>query len=213
MSACQHFPKRFRSLAWFLAFVCALLVGCYIFRAPLLTDVARAWVVNDAVTNADAIVVLGGKPELRPYEATQLYHAGVAPRVIYMNVKLSPLAEQGLTLSEREITRRVLLANHVPETALVAVGDGVATTYDESRAVRAWLATNNAKSILIVTDLSHTRRAKWIFSKELKGTGVQVYVHAIRPSEYALTNWWQHEEGVIAFQNEFLKDIYYHFKY
>jgi uncharacterized SAM-binding protein YcdF (DUF218 family) len=95
----------------------------------------------------------------------------------------------------------------------VAVGDGVATTYDESRAVRAWLATNNAKSILIVTDLSHTRRAKWIFSKELKGTGVQVYVHAIRPSEYALTNWWQHEEGVIAFQNEFLKDIYYHFKY
>jgi uncharacterized SAM-binding protein YcdF (DUF218 family) len=206
-------PRWLRRLAWFLASACALLLVCYFFRASLLTGVAQAWVVNDPATNADAIVVLGGRPELRPFEASQLYRAGVAPRVLYMNVKLNPLAELGLMLSEREITRRVLLSNNVPETAIMAVGDGVATTYDESRAVRAWLTTNNAKSILIATDLSHTRRARWIFRKELDGTGAQVYVHAIRPNEYALTNWWQHEEGLIAFETEFLKDIYYHFKY
>jgi len=208
-------PRRsLRRLAWFLAFACALLLGCYVFRAPLLTGVAEAWVVNDPATNADAIVVLGGKPELRPFEAARLYHAGVAPRIIYMDVKLNPATEQGLMPSEREITRRVLLGNHVPETAMVAVGDGVATTYDESRAVRGWLATNDsAKTILIATDLSHTRRARWIFRKELEGTGVQVHVHAIQPQEYGLTNWWKHEEGVIAFQNEWLKFAYYWLKY
>ena len=89
----------------------------------------------------------------------------------------------------------------------------LASTYDEARAVRAWLATNSAKSILIATDLSHTRRARWIFQKELEGTGVQVRVHAIQPKEYGLTNWWQHEEGLIAFQNEFIKSLYYHLKY
>jgi hypothetical protein len=26
-------------------------------------------------------------------------------------------------------------------------------------------------------------------------------------------HWWQREEGLIAFQNEVVKSIYYHFKY
>jgi uncharacterized SAM-binding protein YcdF (DUF218 family) len=202
-----------RRLAWLLAFVFALLLVCYVLRTPLLTGVARSWVVNDPPTNVDAIVVLGGKPELRPFEAARLYRDGVAPRILYMDVKLNPLAEQGLVLSEREITRRVLLSNNVPETAITAVGDGVASTYDESRAVRMWLATNGAKSILIATDLTHTRRARWIFRKELDGVGVQVHVRAIQPRDYGLTNWWLHEEGLIAFQNEFLKSLYYWAKY
>ena len=34
-------------------------------------------------------------------------------------------------------------------------------------------------------------------------------------SEFPLFNcdWWQHEEGVIAFQNEVIKYLYYRFKY
>jgi uncharacterized SAM-binding protein YcdF (DUF218 family) len=171
-------------------------------------------VVNDPGAKADAIVVLGGKPELRPFEAARLYQEGVAPRILYMDVKHNPALEQGGMLSDREFTRRVLLSSGVPATAMVAVGDGVANTYDESLAVRAWLATNtSAKTILIATDLSHTRRARWIFRKELKGTGVQVHIHAIEPREYSVTNWWRHEEGLIAFETEFLKDIYYHVKY
>ncbi len=204
---------RLRQSAWLLASGCALLLVCYVFRAPLLTGVAQAWVVNDPPAKADAIVVLGGKPELRPYEAARLYHAGIAPLILYMDVKPSQAARQGLVLSEKEFTRRVLLSNDVPDTAIAAVGNGVATTYDEARAVRAWLATNSAKSILLATDLSHTRRARWIFQKELEGTGVQVHVHAIQQKEYGLTNWWQHEEGLVAFQNEFIKSLYYHLKY
>jgi uncharacterized SAM-binding protein YcdF (DUF218 family) len=205
--------RRLRRIAWLLTIACTLLLVCYVFRAPLLTGVAKAWVVDEPFAHADAIVVLGGRPDLRPFEAARLYHAGVAPRILYMDVKLNPASEQGIISSEREITRRVLLSNNVPEAAIVAVGDGVATTYDESRAVRAWLATNSAKSILIATDLSHTRRARWIFRKELQGTGIQVHIHAINPQEYGMTNWWKHEEGLIAFQNELLKSLYYHLKY
>jgi len=175
--------------------------------------VAQAWVVNDPPAQADVIVVLGGRPELRPFEAARLYRAGVAPRILYMDVKPNQATEMGLMPSEREITRRALVSNGVPETAMVAVGHDVASTYDETRAVRAWLATNSAKSILIATDLSHTRRARWVFHRELQGTGVQVRVHAIQPKEYGLTNWWLHEEGLVAFQNEFLKFAFYRLKY
>jgi uncharacterized SAM-binding protein YcdF (DUF218 family) len=202
-----------RRLGLCFAFVCTLLLGCYILRAPLLTGLAKAWVITDPTTKADAIVVLGGLPHLRALAAARLYQEGVAPRVLYMKTKVNPAVELGVMPSEAEITRRLLLSNHVPENAMVAVGHGVASTFDESRAVREWLATNNARSILIATDLSHTRRARWVFRKELEGTGVQVHVHAIPPKEYGLTNWWLHEEGLIAFQNELFKFAYYRFKY
>jgi uncharacterized SAM-binding protein YcdF (DUF218 family) len=130
-----------------------------------------------------------------------------------MDVRLSPTAESGITLSEREITRRLLLSNGVPEAAMAPVGDGVTSTYEEALAVRAWISTNQTKTLLIVTDISHTRRARWIFRKELEGTGVQVRVHAIEPREYGTTNWWLHEEGLVAFQNELLKSLYYWAKY
>jgi uncharacterized SAM-binding protein YcdF (DUF218 family) len=139
VSAYQHFSKRLRFLAWFLAVACALLLACYVFRAPLLTGLAEAWVVDEPGAHADAIVVLGGKPELRPVEAARLYHSGAALRILYMDVKVGPAVEQGLMLSEREFTRRVLLNKGVPETAITAVGARVASTYDESLAVRVHL--------------------------------------------------------------------------
>jgi uncharacterized SAM-binding protein YcdF (DUF218 family) len=207
------FRRRLRRIAWLSVFGCTLFFILHAFRTPLLTALAETWVVNDPTAKADVIVVLGGKPDLRPFEAARLYHAGVAPRILYMDVKLNPAAELGLMPSEREITRRVLLSNNVPETAMMAVGNGVATTYDESCAIRAWLATNAAKSILISTDIFHTRRAQWIFARELNDTGVKVHTRAITPKEYDVSNWWQHEEGVTVFQNELLKLIYYRCKY
>ncbi len=192
--------------------VCALLGTAWVLRAPLLTGFARAWVVDEPLAKADAIIIPGGRPDLRALEAARLYEQGLAPRILYMDVKLSPSSEMGIIPSEREQTRRLLLSNNVPESALTAIGNAVVNTYDESVAVRDWMASTGLHSIIITTDLSHTRRVRWLFRKEL-GAGAQIRVHAIRPKEYGVTNWWQHEEGLIAFQNEFLKDAYYHLKY
>jgi uncharacterized SAM-binding protein YcdF (DUF218 family) len=189
-----------------------LLASAWLFRAPLLTGYAKAWVVDDHLEKADAIVIPGGRPDLRAIEAARLYQQGLAPRILYMDVKLSPSSEMGIIPSEREQTRRLLLSNNVPESALTAIGHSVVNTHDESLAVRDWMASNGLHSIVIATDLSHTRRVRWLFRKEL-GASAQIRVHAIQPREYGVTNWWQHEEGLIAFQNEFLKDAYYHLKY
>jgi uncharacterized SAM-binding protein YcdF (DUF218 family) len=151
--------------------------------------------------------------ENRPFAAAKLFHDGLAPKILYMDVKLSPTTELGITLPEAELTRRVLLSNNVPETAIEAIGNGVASTYDESRAVRAWIEKTGAKTIIIPTDIFHTRRARWLFRKELKGTGAQIRIVAVDPRQYQATNWWRHEEGLIAFQNECIKSVYYHLKY
>jgi uncharacterized SAM-binding protein YcdF (DUF218 family) len=200
-------------LALALVALVALALIVYAMRAPLLTDLAKAWVVNEPIGKADAIVVLGGRPDLRPYEAARLYHAGLAPRILYMDVRPGPGEELGVTISERELTRRILLGNNVPEGALTAIGSHVASTYDETCAVRAWMEKTGAKSIIIPTDLFPSRRTRWIFRHQLAGSSRQAHVEAITPPQYSVFTWWHHEDGVIAFQNEFIKSIYYHLKY
>ena len=202
-----------RRLAWTFGIGCALLLAGYVFRVPLLKGLADAWVVNDPVAKADAIVVLGGGLENRPFAAAKLFHDGVAPQILYMDVRFSPAEEMGIALPEKEQTHRILLSNNVPETAMTVIGTNVANTYEESRAVRAWIEKSGAKSIIIPTDLFHTRRVRWVFSKELKDAKAQVEVVAIQPKEYGVTNWWRHEEGVTAFQNEAIKYIYYRWEY
>ena len=38
-------------------------------------------------------------------------------------------------------------------------------------------------------------------------------VRAVAPTKYVAGDWWQHEAGLIAFQNEVIKSAYYHLKY
>ena len=205
--------RRWRRFAWSLILGCALTFSCYLFRAPLLTRLAEAWVVNEPVAKADAIVVLGGGVENRPFAAARLFHDGVAPKILYMDVQLGSAEELGVTLSEKELTRRIMLSNNVPESALLAIGTNVASTYDESQAVRAWVKQTGATSIIITTELFHTRRALWIFHRELEDVPVKIYISAVDPVRYKIKNWWQNEEGLIQFQNEVIKSVYYWFKY
>jgi uncharacterized SAM-binding protein YcdF (DUF218 family) len=111
------------------------------------------------------------------------------------------------------VTRRILLSNGIPDEAMTIIGSGVGSTYDESRAVQAWLEKSGAKSIIIPTDIFHTRRVRWIFARELRDNKVQIHVVAIDPLRYKTGDWWRHEEGVIAFQNEVAKFAYYLVKY
>ncbi len=190
-----------------------LLIALFVFRAPLLRTSANLWIVNQSVTNADAIVVLGGGLQTRPSFAANLCQKGLAQRILLMNVKPDTTTELGLTPTEQELTRKVLLAQGIADTNLVEIGNRVASSYDESLAVREWVKQTGAKRVIIPTDLFHTRRVRWLYAKELSGMNVEVIVVAVPPSEYTATNWWQHEEGLIAFQNEVIKFAYYRLKY
>ena len=52
-----------------------------------------------------------------------------------------------------------------------------------------------------------------MLDKELRNIGTRVEVQALPPLEYDADNWWQHEAGVIGFQNEVVKYFYYRLKY
>jgi hypothetical protein len=72
---------------------------------------------------------------------------------------------------------------------------------------------NKAHSVVIPTDIFHTRRARWIFRRALRGTTARVHILAVNVPSYGASNWWSHEDGLIAFQNEVVKSAYYWMKY
>jgi len=67
--------------------------------------------------------------------------------------------------------------------------------------------------VIIPTDPFHTRRVRWLFRKQLKPIGAQVIVRAVPVRDYTASDWWKHENGIVAFQNEVLKFAYYWVKY
>ena len=187
------------------------MLGCLLLRAPLLAGAARMWIVDDALVQADAIAVLGGGAQFRTFAAARLYHAGVAPRIAFMDVGLGvEERERGQTVSgETRLLRAVLLSERVPEENIVLVGRGETSTAEEARALRDWAVKSGVKRLLIPTDYFHTRRVSWYFRKVFAGTGIETRVQAVPMGDYAPDNWWQTEDGVISFQNEVIKSALY----
>jgi uncharacterized SAM-binding protein YcdF (DUF218 family) len=203
---------------WTGAFFALLVTGstlCIIWvaHAPLFRAAAHAWVVSDPLEPADAIVVLGGGLDVRPFAAADLYKKGLARQILIANVGVSQVERLGLLPRHSDLIREALLKLGVPPEAIGTFGDGVRNTYEEACALREWAKATAATRIILPTEHFSSRRVRWIFGRELGRIGVLASVQALSQREYSVNDWWRHEEGVIAFQNEVIKYIYYRVKY
>jgi uncharacterized SAM-binding protein YcdF (DUF218 family) len=111
------------------------------------------------------------------------------------------------------MTRQILFKLGVPQQAIVEFGDGSSNTYEEARAVLDWARVSGARSLIIPTDIFTSRRIRWIFQRQLAPVGVRVMVQSVESPEYTIDDWWRHESGIIEFQNEVIKYLYYRLKY
>ena len=186
-----------------------LLVAAYLLRAPILTSAARWWVVESPDLHADAIMVPGGGMDSRPFAAADLYRKHLAPRVLIPHNPESQVERSGFIPTNAELTRRLLVRGGVPNEAIEVIGTDVQSTRDEIVASLGWALKNHAKRIVVATDLFHTRRMYSFGNHLMNPEGVELQVTPIRNRHYAETNWWTREEGLIAFQNEIVKSVFY----
>ena len=220
------------AIAWrgvlaLLASIAVLCVAAWFGREPLLRSAADLWIVSDQAVRADAVVVLGGEGvlgggagsdmlgggiEIRPFAAAEYYRQGLVGKILLANIGSSRVEQLGLRESHVEANRKVLLKLGVPETAIESFGSNLSNTYEEARALRDWAARTGVRSILVPTEIFPARRVRWtlyrVFPEE-----VTVRVPALDPLDYHRSNWWKSEGGLIGFQNEVIKYIYYRFKY
>ena len=182
-------------------------------RDPLLRGAARLWIVNEAAAPGDAIVVLGGGEDYRPFAAARLWKEGMAPVILVPDVRLHPTELLGLRPGTTEVMLGVLTAEGGPDEAVLRIGDGVTSTREEALAVEEWAraAGKAAPRLLIPTDPFPTRRTNWLFEKTIPGS--EATVMRIDPEDMDAERWWTNESGLISFQNEVIKYVLYRVKY
>ena len=155
----------------------------------------RLLVVADPLPpSADAIVVLAGSIPSRVLEASDLYRAGVAPRVVVTRERLargeSGLRARGVHLPESdELTISALEQLGIPRHAIVRLRRRTRSTESEGQTVARYACSHRLRRLVIVTSRAHTRRARLIYRRAL-GDVVAV---AVRPSRYDVfspTRWW-----------------------
>ena len=196
-----------------IAVLVSVVICAWLLREPLLRGAADLWIISDPVTRADAIVVLGGNYHVRPLFAAELYRRGLANRVLISQAADAPRTATNDLSTDAELNRAALLKLGVPPDAVESFGAASVNTRDEAVALRKWAARNGTLRVIIPSEVFSARRVRWIFRRELSGSGVAIEVPSFDPPGYNRRDWWKTENGVLAFQSELLKYAYYRLNY
>jgi DUF218 domain len=204
-----------RTRRWIAAaFIMAGLAGlAWAERAPLLRGAADLWIVSDPITPADVAVVLGGGVDVRPFAAAALYHQGLVKKILVSQVADGRAVAIGAELGHTEINRQVLLKLGVPADAIETFGKANKNTKEEALALLEWSQRHASRALIIPVGSFEARRVHWTFRHEFAGQPVRIEISAFDSPQYVRANWWATERGIVEFQNEILKFIYYRLKY
>ena len=192
-----------------------LVILVYAFRAPILTGVADVLIVNDDPQPADIIFLLNSDFNTRPFRVSQLYKQGLVPIVVIARSEEPPAVKMGLIPNDTDISVGIMEKTGVPSSKIVILPfpGGVTSTFDEATALHRYIDATHITRVMLVTSVFHSRRAKWIFDRELAGLPVKLEMVAVPYSTFDQTNWWKSEAGLITLNNEYIKLVYYFFKY
>ena len=194
--------------------ICIAVLALWAWLKPdiLLRGAADLWIISDEPASADAIAVLGGGLEYRPFAAADYYRRGFAPKILISNIGATPAEQLGVLQSHVRANSEVLQKLGVPPAAIEPFGDHLSDTFAEATALHEWAVRNGAHRIIVPTDIFATRRLLWTLH-HVFGNDAAILVPAVNPPDYLRDNWWKNERGVIGFQNEVMKYLYYRLKY
>ena len=189
------------------------LVGCFIFRTAILRAFSNYLIVETNCDNMEYAFVLSGGAYDRGNEGASLYHEGKVKHIICIGENQSPdIMALGIDTLECDLTKLQLIHMGVPEVAISLIKEGT-STLEESEIILNFCMAKGLDSILIISSKFHTRRVHQVFTKKFSEEGIYVCIHGAPSSLYDEVNWWKSEYGLIALNNEYLKQCYYLINY
>ena len=146
----------------------------------------RAWIVEDPLERADAIIVLSDDNFYadRATHAADLYRHGMAPIVVASGRRLRPYA--GIA----ELMEHDLIERGVPKDKIVRVSHNAENTREEAQVLAQQALERKWRSVIVVTSNYHTRRARYIFLHVFPSQTV-VRVSGAHDGDFDPEHWWQ----------------------
>jgi uncharacterized SAM-binding protein YcdF (DUF218 family) len=159
-------------------------------------------VVQDPLSSAQAIVILGGHVPIRAIEGAELFHQKWAPQIWLTRGK--PSAEDRLLESldlgfvpEYELSRRVLLKWGVPADAIRILEPDVVDTTDEMRAILSAFRPSPEARAIVVTSRIHTRRVRRTWHA-VGGPAGALIVRYGRKDSFQPERWWATSRDILT---------------
>jgi uncharacterized SAM-binding protein YcdF (DUF218 family) len=207
--------RRTLGALFFLSLMALFAAAAWTFRNPLLRFSANSWALTESVdAPVDAVLILGGSPVRRTLGAYDLYRRGLTRRIAIAKSSLDAAARFELSPPHTELVHNALIKLGVPDDAITVFGSDLNSTYEEAKAAALWARSNDIHSVAIVTEWITTRRVRWTFEEEMRPLGIEVRIQPTQQgAEFTPENWWRKESGIVAFQNEILKYLYYRIRY
>lgn len=208
-------PRAVRRWLWRWkgsALLLCLAVTLYGSRYYVLRSAADFLDVTQPLTSpVDYVMVLGGGHDTRPFVAAALVKKGLARGVLVPSVAEDP--DDDASASETEMIQRVLEARGAPPQAICRLPGACTSTADEAASLKTFLDAAAPCTVAVVTDASHSRRARWIFARVLGEHEGQVRFVAAPSNGFDKSAWWKTESGSVCYLSECLKFAYYWLKY
>ena len=179
-----------------IAFAALVLVGAalWLARAPLLARVGALLVEETPLTRADVIVVVSGRPVAAATEASALFRAGYAPRIIVMADPLDAeddlLERLAIPIPQQpyELAVLVLVRQGVPRSA-IAIEPGGDGTDGHVRMIARWARAARPAGLIVIADRTHSRRMATMLRRRLPGTAI--VMRSSSHDRFDPSRWWQ----------------------
>ena len=211
--------KQLRRIWKYLVLISTLVffVLIFVYRNPILGGIGHFLTVaeSSAVSPSNqTFFVLGGNAFERGKGAAIL--AWQSPTVDFICTgggdTLTQLKALGLHYTSAQLTRKCMIENGTDSTRISVLGKAT-STYEESEEILAYCINNNLKEISVVSSDFHLRRMSLVFGDKFQEKGILVHFFGTETKDFKAESWWTFEEGLITTFNEYIKLVYYVFKY
>ncbi len=196
-----------------LGAIVLLILSLWWLRIDILKGIGNYLDDGEEAVPAQRIFVLGGGSYDRGSKAARLWYQGFAPQIICTGDYISGTVKTlGFDYTEAEITRMRVLSFDIDSNLVIPYSFG-SSTMEESDLILALCKKEKWNKIIIVSDVFHTKRIRNVFEKKYLKEGIQTIIIGAPSSRYKEDNWWNYERGLIMVNNEYLKHLYYWWKY
>jgi len=205
-------------LKWIvLGITLTFFICLFIYRNSILAGIGHFLTVAEssvATSSNQTFFVLGGNGFERGKGAAVL--AQEFPNAQFICTgggdTLNEMRALGLNFTSSDLTRKCMIENGVDSLRVTELG--VATsTFEESEEILTYCINNNLKEISVVSSDFHIHRMGMVFGDKFQEKGITVHFFGTETKDFKAQSWWTFEAGLITTFNEYIKIVYYVFKY
>lgn len=200
-----------------LALTLAFFILVFIYRHAILGGIGHFLTVaeSSAVTPSNqTFFVLGGNGYERGKGASLLAQEFPSAQFICTGAgdTLNEMRAMGLNLTSAQLTRKCMIETGVDSLRVMVLGEAT-STYEESEEILTYCINHNLKEISVVSSDFHLRRMSMVFGDKFQEKGILVHFFGTETKDFKAESWWTFEAGLITTFNEYIKIVYYVFKY